>query len=178
VRRLTVALAGLLTCAVCAGSTNAIAATSREQHALRRLGSQISTYQRTTWHYQRLMGVRKSPTTGDSVRELGVHGAKIALHRWHRLATKARRRAQRPPHRSALLCIHRFEGSWSDSEAPFWGGLQMDLGFQAHYGGWLLRMKGTANHWTPIEQMWTAEKAIRSRGFYPWPNTARYCGLI
>jgi hypothetical protein len=27
--------------------------------------------------------------------------------------------------------------------------------------------------------MWAAERAHRSgRGFYPWPNTARYCGLI
>ena len=34
-----------------------------------------------------------------------------------------------------------------------------------------------ADHWTPIEQMWVAERAYRSgRGFYPWPNTARYCG--
>lgn len=83
-----------------------------------------------------------------------------------------------PPHKAALMCIHRFEGSWTDPNAPFWGGLQMNLGFQAHYGGWLLRTKGTADHWTELEQIWTAEKAIPSRGFYPWPNTARYCGLI
>jgi hypothetical protein len=178
VRRLTVALAGLLVCALCAGSTNAGAATRSQQQALHWLGSQIGVYQQTTWHFQRLMGVAKSPTTGDSLAELGVHGAKVALRRWQRLATVARRRAQRPPHRAALLCIHRFEGGWSDAGGPYWGGLQMDLGFQAHYGGWLLRKKGTANNWTPIEQMWTAEKAIRSRGFHPWPNTARYCGLI
>jgi len=54
----------------------------------------------------------------------------------------------------------------------------MDYGFQAAYGGWLLRTKGTADHWTPLEQIWTAEKAVQSRGFYPWPNTARSCGLI
>lgn len=177
-RRLTVALAGLLVCVLCAGSTNAGAATARQQRALAWLGSQIAQYQRTTWHLQRLMGVSKSPTTGDSLSELGVHGAKIALDRWQRLADRARREAEHPPHRAALLCIHRFEGSWTDSGAPYWGGLQMNLGFQAHYGGWLLRTKGTANNWTPLEQMWTAEKAIRSRGFYPWPNTARYCGLI
>jgi hypothetical protein len=54
----------------------------------------------------------------------------------------------------------------------------MDYGFQQTYGGWLLRSKGTANYWTPLEQIWTAEKAVQSRGFHPWPNTARYCGLI
>ena len=55
----------------------------------------------------------------------------------------------------------------------------MDLGFQQHYGRMLLRVKGTADHWTPLEQMWIAERAYRSgRGFYPWPNTARSCGCI
>jgi hypothetical protein len=83
-----------------------------------------------------------------------------------------------PPHLAAFTCIHHFEGSWKDTGAPFWGGLQMDYGFQQTYGGWLLRSKGTANYWTPLEQIWTAEKAVQSRGFHPWPNTARYCGLI
>ena len=68
--------------------------------------------------------------------------------------------------------------SWTDPDAPYFGGLQMDLGFQERYGGWLLRAKGTADHWTPLEQIWIAEKAARSRGFYPWPSTARVCGLI
>jgi hypothetical protein len=26
--------------------------------------------------------------------------------------------------------------------------------------------------------MWVAERAYRTRGYWPWPNTARYCGLI
>jgi len=55
----------------------------------------------------------------------------------------------------------------------------MDRQFQRTNARWLYRHKGTADHWTPLEQMWTAERARRSgRGFYPWPNTARYCGLI
>ena len=88
------------------------------------------------------------------------------------------RLALRPPHYTAWLCIHRYEGSWTDPNPPFYGGLQFDYGFQATYGRHLLKLKGTADHWTPLEQMWTAERAYRSRGFYPWPNTARYCGLI
>ena len=84
-----------------------------------------------------------------------------------------------PPHLSAWTCIHRYEGAWTDTGAPYYGGLQMDLGFQRTYGAALLARKGTADHWTPLEQMWTAEKAFRSgRGFWPWPNTARYCGLL
>jgi hypothetical protein len=157
---------------------NVSAATSSRQQALSELGARIRTYQQTAWHWQRLMGVALSPTTGDSLAELGVDGAHTALARWHRLAAAARRQAEHPPHLAAFLCIHRFEGSWTDSGAPFWGGLQMDYGFQATYGGWLLRTKGTADHWTPLEQIWTAEKALRSRGFFPWTNTARVCGLV
>ena len=68
--------------------------------------------------------------------------------------------------------------TWSDGGSPYYGGLQMDISFQASYGGPLLATKGTAENWTPLEQMWVAERAYRSgRGFYPWPNTARACGL-
>jgi len=89
------------------------------------------------------------------------------------------RLALNPPHKSEWLCIHRFEGSWSDSGAPYYGGLQMDITFQRHYGGYLLTRKGTADRWSPLEQMWVAERAYESgRGYYPWPNTARSCGLI
>jgi hypothetical protein len=103
--------------------------------------------------------------------------SKIAL--WHRVALKTRARAQNPPHKRQWLCIHRFEGAWNDPGPLYYGGLQMDLSFQRAYGGGLLARKGTANHWTPLEQMWAAERAHQSgRGFYPWPNTARYCGLL
>jgi len=142
------------------------------------LGTQIRTFERTTWHWQHVMGVATSPTTGESVEQLGIAGAEVALRRWERLSAAARRQAQHPPDLNALLCIHRYEGSWTDGGAPYYGGLQMDLGFQASYGGWLLRTKGTADHWTPLEQIWAAEKAVKSRGFWPWPNTARDCGLI
>jgi len=99
---------------------------------------------------------------------------------WRYRAVTARRRfVAGPSHRQAWLCIHRYEGSWRDMNAPYYGGLQMDISFQEHYGDPLLRSKGTADRWTPLEQMWVAEKAYRSGlGFYPWPNTARACGLI
>jgi hypothetical protein len=148
------------------------------QQALTWLSGQIHVYQKATWHWERVMGAPTSPTTGESVNQLGIEGAKTALQRWQARANHVRRLAQHPPHYSAFMCIHHFEGSWNDTGAPFWGGLQMNYGFQAAYGGWLLRTKGTADHWTPLEQIWVAEKAVVSRGFYPWPNTARYCGLI
>ena len=93
--------------------------------------------------------------------------------------------ARHPPHLAAWLCIHRYETA---TPSPGWrtntgngyhGGLQFGRGFQATYGGGLYRTKGTAENWTPLEQMWTAELAHASgRGFTPWPNTARACGLL
>ena len=97
---------------------------------------------------------------------------------WQRRDLKAHRLAQHPPHMNEWMCIHHYEGAWNDVGGPYWGGLQMSLTFQQRYGGWIYRLKGTADHWTPLEQIWTAEKARQSRGFWPWPNTARICGLI
>jgi hypothetical protein len=94
-------------------------------------------------------------------------------------AASAPRPLRQPPHRSAWLCIQRHEGPWTDAGAPYFGGLQMDLSFQRAYGPELLRRKGTANRWTPLEQMWVAERALaRGTGFHPWPNAARLCGLL
>jgi hypothetical protein len=102
------------------------------------------------------------------------------LHKeWKSRLHAAKVRYNNPPHKSEWLCIHSHEGSWNDHGAPYYGGLQMDLSFQRSYGRRLFNTKGTADNWTPLEQMWVAEKAYSSgRGFYPWPNTARYCGLL
>jgi len=110
-----------------------------------------------------------------------VMGARLSTwqtRNWSVRAHLVRLRYFHPPHYRQWMCIHHYEGSWTDDNAPYWGGLQMDLGFQRTYGRYLLATKGTANHWNPLEQMWVAEKAYATRGFYPWPNTARYCGLI
>ncbi len=53
----------------------------------------------------------------------------------------------------------------------------MDYSFQATYGAWLLRHKGTADHWSPLEQIWVAVRAWRARGFSPWSHTAQSCGM-
>ncbi len=134
----------------------------------------ILRHRQETWRWERIMGV---PLTRKLSHSPTDPGRRVAA--WHQLASTMRRRAQNVPHKSAWLCIHRFEGSWTDAGPPYYGGLQMDLGFMRRYGADLLRRKGTADHWTPLEQMWTAERAHRSgRGFWPWPNTARVCGLI
>jgi hypothetical protein len=102
-----------------------------------------------------------------------------SARRWHAKAVRARRLGQDPPNEPAWRCIHQYEGPWDDPNAPYYGGLQMDIMFQRTYARWLVRREGRANRWAPLEQMWVAERAVRAgRGFYPWPVSARRCGLI
>jgi hypothetical protein len=79
----------------------------------------------------------------------------------------------------AWVCIHHHEGAWNDAGDPYWGGLQMDRGFMLAYGGDMIRRHhgGLANTWTPAEQIIVAERAYKARGFAPWPETSRSCGL-
>lgn len=89
-----------------------------------------------------------------------------------------------------LLCIHSYEGSWTDPSGPYWGGLQMDLSFQKTYG-WIkvdkhsshvhkvyfLNKWGTADKWPIWAQLVTGIHAYFSRGFEPWPLSSHDCGL-
>jgi hypothetical protein len=132
----------------------------------------IRRYRAQTWRWQRLTGV------GLTRRSVAPATMQV-LEFWARAARRARVKALHPPHRAAWLCIHRYEGSWRDSGDPYWGGLQMDRGFMHGYAPGYLLHRGYADRWSPLEQMWVAERAYRSgRGFWAWPNTARMCGLI
>ena len=132
----------------------------------------VRRLRRTVWHWQAVMGKRRT-TVKTSLRTVS------ALRYWRRRARSIARVASRPPHKAGWLCIHRYEGSWGDSGDPYWGGLQMDRGFMSTYAPGVLLRRGLADRWTALEQMWVAERAHRSgRGYWPWPNTARFCGLI
>ena len=176
-RGLLLALVSSLALAAPGGAAAATAAeTASEASAL---VEEIGERRARTWHWQRVMGRRRSPTlyleraTSDIVLLTSLRDL------WRGRARAARARVLRPPHRVQWLCIHRHEGAWNDPNAPYYGGLQMSIGFQRAYGRYLLRLKGTANRWTPVEQMWTAELALLAgNGFRPWPNTARRCGLL
>ena len=125
-----------------------------------------------TWRWQATMGRRRT------ARPIRPNTAQT-LRFWRRSARSAFHAYLHPPHKAGWLCIHRYEASWSDSGDPYWGGLQMDRGFMAGYAPHHLLRRGWANRWSPLEQMWVAERAYRSgRGFFAWPNTARACGLI
>ncbi len=103
------------------------------------------------------------------------------------------------------LCIHNGEGDWEDGGDTYWGGMQMDLDFMEAHGRDMLAKygkprgvtgpNGWENPWTPREQVIVAQRAKqgirtslddgrivfwqdRPRGYNPWPNTARDCGLL
>jgi hypothetical protein len=80
----------------------------------------------------------------------------------------------------AFLCIHRYEGAWdSNTGNGYYGGLQMDQSFMLHYGRAFFTRWGTADRWPAWAQLEAAARAHSSgRGFSPWPNTARACGLV
>jgi hypothetical protein len=174
-------LASTLTCLVAALATapGAQAATTRAQTI-----AETDDFRRQTWRLQKLMSKKRTPTLYEERRTPDAAYRNWVRNLWKRRAAAALRQAQNPPHRSAWMCIHRYERhpgqGWSTRTGNgYYGGLQMDITFQRTYGPELLRRKGTANNWAPHEQMWVAERAYKSgRGFYPWPNTARYCGLI
>ena len=150
----------------------------------RQLIRRIVNHRNSTWRWQSLMHRPKTPA---SYRERRVDDEKYVewiRNLWRARARTAERQAKHPPHRGAWLCIHRYErnptqGWRTQTGNGYYGGLQMDISFQRAYGWNLLQAKGTADNWSPLEQMWVAERAHASgRGFYPWPNTARYCNLF
>ena len=152
--------------------------------AVSRTLNAIEAHRSATWRWQRLMGTPLTPSPRSELRATGLRHLDWLEELWAQRARTARRKAASPPHESAWYCIKRHEShprmGWrTQTGNGYFGGLQMDLSFQRLYGGHLLRRKGTADKWSRLEQMWVAERALRSgRGFFPWPNTARACGLL
>lgn len=81
-------------------------------------------------------------------------------------------------------CIHLREGGWDAHNGGYGGGLQMDSGFQNTYGHEFLARYGAAGSWPVWAQYLAADRAyhgyngFKGRGYTPWPNTARACGLL
>jgi hypothetical protein len=144
-----------------------------------RLVEAIRKHRSAAWHWKRVMGRRRTTARFPERRVSDPERLAALSDLRERRASLQRKRAWNRPHEAAWRCIHRHEGRWNDPNAPYYGGLQMNRQFQRAYGRYLFRLKGTADSWSPAEQMWTAERAFRSgTGFRPWPNTARYCGLL
>jgi hypothetical protein len=150
----------------------------------RYLLAEIEKARREVGRWERLMRVRRTKPTRVAEQTQDPDHRLAILDSWKRKAAARKRQAYNLPRMRSWLCIQRFErhahqGWRTNTGNGFFGGLQMNLAFQRTYAPELLRKKGTADRWLPIEQIWVAERAFRSgRGFYPWPNTARSCGLI
>ena len=137
-----------------------------ERHARILYGGPLAR-RRAAWRVVRFHRAR----IGWTIRELGETRASLRV-------------LLRPaiPHRAQWLCIFSHEnggyGWTAQTGNGYYGGLQMDLSFQRAHGSEFLRHYGTADRWPPETQMLVAERAYRTRGFSPWPNTARMCGLL
>jgi hypothetical protein len=150
--------------------------------------SRISYERAVTWRLQRVYPGRV--TRGSNLFRTARSDAyrRWALHLWQRraatavvaVASHAPRRLASAALTGAFMCIHRYEGSWtSNTGNGYYGGLQMDRGFMRRYGRDFLARWGTADNWPAWAQIEAAARAHRSgRGFTPWPNTARACGLL
>jgi hypothetical protein len=120
--------------------------------------------------WEQLVRVYISQKQRDDARAHMAWSERLLSHLWPQLGNV-----------SAWMCIHHYEGSWTDTGDPYWGGLQMDSSFMRTYGSDMVTAYGGrwADAWHPYDQIIVAERARRSgRGYYPWPKTARYCGLI
>lgn len=139
----------------------------------------IQNARHTTWHWQRVMQRPLTPASRSPAR-VSDSFRQWMLRLWRERASRAYRRAIDPPHERQFRCIHRHEGPWdANTGNGYYGGLQMDIAFQRDYARRLVRTKGRAHRWTPLEQIWAGEHALRAgRGFYPWPVAARSCGVI
>src|SRR5580765_6047709 len=99
----------------------------------------IRHYRATTMTLQVVMGRRVQ------FRRLRRASLEHARRVWRRRAVVTRRRFLRgPAHRSAWLCIHGYEGAWSDGGSPYYGRLQLHLSLQASHGRPPLATPGTA----------------------------------
>jgi Transglycosylase-like domain len=112
---------------------------------------------------------------------------------WSKTDRRTRRLASVPlsariPRWHEWQCIAHYESmnTWtmSPSTSPgsggaYWGGLQMDIGFMHTYGEDMIERHhgGLADTWTAAEQITVANRAWQTRGYEPWPNTSRMCGL-
>lgn len=184
------------------------ASSAQRLRAARWLANLARSERNRVWEMQDLMGLSRTHLILRQPTGLSVQANKRTLAAWRSIRAKTTWQFRNPPHLPDWLCIQsgikngrwskslkylggghlvgRGEASWKNpgidwrgNPSIYYGGIQMDRLFQQTYGPSLYRSKGTANNWTPYEQMWVAENALRhGRDFHAWPSTARACGII
>ncbi len=152
------------------------------------LRRRVSYVRRLTLRLRAVYPGRGAPAR--SLQSARTPGGPAFLHAWELRAASAALAVSRHATRlmligprwltRAFLCIHRYEAGWSANTGNgYYGGLQMDSSFMRRYGSDFLRRFGTADRWPAWAQLEAGVRAYRSgRGFWPWPSTARVCGLL
>jgi Transglycosylase-like domain len=146
----------------------------------------VRYYRRVTWKFQNKLD---ATITRAALSEFpSCNYAKWAAELWRDRSSQWNKRwvhylKNRPTikYLSQWICIHNHEGAWNANTGNgYYGGLQMDITFQNAYGRDMIRKYGGYAHtWSPRDQMIVAERAHDSgRGFGPWPNTGRMCGVL
>lgn len=128
----------------------------------------------TRWHRQTGASVAKPagrPRWCGHARRLAAHWRVRSLEARHRFEGWLARTYRK------WECVHLREARWTDDGAPYYGGLQFDSSFERAYGRHFLARWGHAGNWPVWAQLVAAERGHRDRGWSPWPNTARACGL-
>lgn len=154
----------------------------------------LTFYRSRYIHHSLKMG----PVRVDFTRPKNCVRAVYLANRWEKRAYKMRVQLEQWQARQQQLqvlrerrqlyekwrCIHEHEGAWNANTGNgYYGGLQMDYGFQSAYGSEFIARWGTADRWPVWVQITAAERSYHGyggyggRGFGPWPNTSRMCGL-
>ena len=114
--------------------TNQARSASRSS-AIAWLGGQVYGYEHATWRWQQLMGVRRTPTEGRVLSEMSSltpeRGAALAAARDGGAAGSASIRLTSGSSSASTTT----RGAGRTPASPYYGGLQMDRGFQREYGG-------------------------------------------
>lgn len=137
------------------------------------------------WHNHPSLVRKSSSIARESHKQKRwVHvSLKIAANSLHKLITVSHH-AVGGSDIKIWLCIHSYEGAWNDNTGNgYFGGLQMNIGFQQTYGSEFLAKYGTANNWPIIDQIIAARRArdgygrYGPRGYTPWPRSSVFCGV-
>jgi hypothetical protein len=91
--------------------------------------------------------------------------------------------SSRPPHYRMWMCVHHQEHTaWNDPNPPYLGGLQLGTGwFVPHYLSRVPHPPGLPHQWSPLQQMWFAERAYRYERYShswlwgQWPPSRGVC---
>src|SRR5688572_23539044 len=96
--------------------------------------SKVVEHRTATWYWQDTMFRSRTPSAGQEQNTKSRRYLKWLARKWYDRRVEAKKRAENPPHLNEWLCIHKYEGAWNDPNAPYYGGLQMDMSFQRSYG--------------------------------------------